>query len=178
MNTNLSKRITSVILALAMMFAVLPAGTLSAIASDGGTFGDGLTWSFDEGSGLLKIEGIGAMPDELTPPWGGSSTGITTVEIAEGVTRIGNKAFFSHHMTSVKISNSVQTIGSEVFMGSVNLTNVTIGSGVTFIDVDAFYACENLYDVYFSSAAPPAVDESYGPFDNVASGARAHVPAS
>ncbi|HWD21294.1 MAG TPA: leucine-rich repeat protein [Verrucomicrobiae bacterium] len=52
---------------------------------------------------------------------------------------LGNKA-----LASITIPGSVATIGEEAFFNCLNLTNVTLNSGLTSIGVDAFAGCDKL----------------------------------
>ena len=72
------------------------------------------------------------------------------VEIPEGVTKIGNRAFATQDYDSVTIPNTVTTIGNYAFYSCEgNLTNVTIPSSVTTIGNNAFYSCYYLKTVTF-----------------------------
>jgi len=65
--------------------------------------------------------------------------------IPNGVTNIGNSAFYScTGLTQVNITNSVINIGSSAFYGCTSLTNVNFGSGVTTIGSFAFSYCTSL----------------------------------
>ena len=92
----MKKRLLSFVLAVLMIASLLPATALAADVVKSGTCGaegDGsnLTWTLDS-EGLLTISGSGAMYDYYNyVPWDGSR--IKSVEITEGVTSIGNKAF-------------------------------------------------------------------------------------
>ena len=63
------------------------------------------------------------------------------------VSCIGTAAFFSTVVTSVVIPNTVTSIGTNAFQGCQNLTNVTIGTGVTNIEDEAFAYCGSLTNV-------------------------------
>ncbi|MCQ2112698.1 MAG: leucine-rich repeat protein [Bacteroidaceae bacterium] len=64
-----------------------------------GANGDNLTWSFDSSTGILTISGTGAMADyttSATGPWNSQKDNIKCVIIGEGVTTIGNCAFYNY----------------------------------------------------------------------------------
>lgn len=94
-----------------------------------GTCGTNLTWTLDTGTGVLAINGTGAMTNyssDSSVPWYSYRSYIKTVTIADGVTSIGSIAF-SHctGLTSVTIPNSVTSIGDSAFRQCTGLTSVT-----------------------------------------------------
>ena len=75
-----------------------------------------------------------------------SATGDVT--ISDGVTSIGNYAFYScESLTSVVIPDSVTSIGESAFAYCSSLTSVEIGDRVTSIGDNAFVYCDNLTSV-------------------------------
>ena len=77
---------------------------------------------------------------------------VESVTIPNGVTSIGNSAFFSCcELKSITISNSVTSIGYTAFAWCTGLTNITIPYGVTSIGDHAFMGCENLTSVEFNN---------------------------
>ena len=112
-----------------------------------GNLADNLTWSFDTETGVLTIEGTGAMKDfesEHDVPWGGFNL-IEAIVLPDGLTTIGNYAFFGCDApTSVVIPESVISIGNHAFSFCKGLTSVVIPEGVITIADFAFYECTAL----------------------------------
>jgi len=109
--------------------------------------------------GTLTISGIGAMAgySSTSAPWLGSGSSITNVIIEEGVTSIGNSAFyFCTGLTSVTIPNSVATIGVYAFYYCASLTAVTIPNSVTSIGQNVFTNCYGLTSIISLSVIPPS----------------------
>ena len=95
----------------------------------------------------LTITGNGKMGtyssgSSSAAPWGKA---ITEVVIENGVTSIGNYAFYNcSKLTSVTIPGSVTAINTYAFGGCSALISITIPDGVTTIGTYAFYNCSNL----------------------------------
>ena len=135
---------------------------------ESGTTGK-LTWTLSS-DGILTISGKGEMPNyDYPPPWkkylittviiknGVTSigdrafygcTGLASVTIPNSVTSIGNYAFgFCSSLTSISIPNSVTNIGNDAFSYCSSLTSVTIPNSVTFIGFSAFRVCLGLISI-------------------------------
>lgn len=89
---------------------------------------------------------------------------ITSVVISNGVTAIGDYAFFNcTSLTSVVIGDSVTYIGEYAFDSCDSLASVVIGDSVTSIGNYAFYACYKLVEVINrSSLEISAGSSNYG----------------
>lgn len=129
-------KIISFILAIAVMLASLTLPSAAAILYSGtcGADGDNLTWTLDD-AGKLTISGTGAMmywENDGNVPWYSYRESIKTVDIADGVTTIGNCAFY----------------------GCTSLKSITIPSDVTMIGAFAFCDCSALTSAYFYGDAP------------------------
>jgi len=73
------------------------------------------------------------------------------VTIPEGITTIGNQAFFLCVLTSVTIPPSVTSIGENAFIGCSSLISVNIPAGVTSIGYGAFLNCSSLSSITVDS---------------------------
>ena len=147
-NVILMKRFKLLFVMLAMV-----ASTMLAWADDSGTCGDNLTWYFNSTTGALTIEGTGSMSnfsDYNAVPWSSYRASITTLNLPEGLTYIGNDAFNSLAVTSVTIPASVTSIGDAAFYHCENLSSVNFaasGSQLTSIGIQCFGDCPSLQSI-------------------------------
>ncbi|MEE3405356.1 MAG: leucine-rich repeat domain-containing protein, partial [Acutalibacteraceae bacterium] len=123
-----------------------PEYTLGKIVSSG-SCGSSVTYELDE-NGLLVISGSGDMGiyQGITDcPWHAQRENIKTVIIKNGVTSIGNGAFYAcKSLTAITIPDSVTSIRESAFSGCTSLTAITIPDSVTSIGNGAFYECTGL----------------------------------
>jgi hypothetical protein len=113
-------------------------------------------------TGTLTVTGSGAMADYNTTPWYPYRSRITSVVIEEGVTSIGDYAFYEcSELTAVSIPDGVTSIGIGAFYGCSGLTAVSIPSGVTSIGDYAFYSCRGLTAVTIPSGVTSIGDSAF-----------------
>ena len=116
----------------------------------GGKCGDNLTWSYDTDTKALTIEGSGAMTDYEydNQPWAQVKGDILSVSLPEGLTIIGDGAFWEcSSLTSIILSNSVTSIGDRAFSGCSSLTSIILPNSVTSIEHGAFADCSSLTSI-------------------------------
>lgn len=135
--------------------------TLSAWADYSGRCGTHLWYSYYTSTQTLDIyienQGstesmINYYPDDgyyhITAPWKSSRAQIKRVNIGEGVTSIGNCAFYGcTALTEVYIASTVTDIGNQAFYNCTSLTGIDIPGGVTRIGTGAFENCWQLADI-------------------------------
>lgn len=174
------KRIISLLLVFVL---ILPWMELKANATEiSGTCGENLSWSLNESTGVLYISGTGNMDDYgysysgysqsgVTTPWYSKRFTISEVVLDDGVTGIGNFAFYEcRRLTRVLLSPNTTQLGAyafyncrmldsisglenvtqmkeRVFYGCHSLDKIVLGSGLTAIPDRAFMACRNLKNI-------------------------------
>jgi len=176
--------------------STMPAENLTITGSFIPLGGDGIEWSLSGGnSGTLAITGSGAMYDYTSDsyvPWlqaaTGESTvgyyGISKITIADGITTIGDYAFFkcnSNALTTVTLPSALVAIGKAAFAHCSGLTSIVIPAKVATIGADAFRRCTNLSSVTCLATTPPQLKRETGDegvFAGIKSGAKLYVPAS
>ena len=123
-----------------------------------GTCGDDLTWSLDW-FGKLTISGTGEMYNYLNTysekypaPWYDDfSYDIKTVVVEEGVTSIGNYAFYQcAELATVELAESVASFGSNSFASCYALESIKLPTAVTEIPERCFSSCGALDEVIWN----------------------------
>ena len=167
------------LLMITMLLAAICVFAFSISAAEftaSGLCGDGVTWTLDA-DGALTVSGSGAMNDfgpAAAPPWKNHKADIKTVTVKTGVTNVGNYAFAacpalqtaaladsvvsigSHAfensgLTSVDMSDYVQTIGSCAFMECHDLTSIDLPKPLVSLGGRSFYNCDALTEMRFGA---------------------------
>lgn len=81
-------------------------------------------------------------------------TGLADLKIAEGVTRIGRRAFYGcTRIRSIYTPESLSEIDDEAFAQSSNVSEVYLGTELARIGQDAFKNCSLLTRIYYAATA-------------------------
>ena len=156
----MTKKVLSLILAICMVVGLLPAVALPAAAAEvaSGTSGN-VSWTLTD-DGTLTFSGEGAIGNDQS--WIEHMDLITSIVIEEGITTIGNYAFYEcTGFESVTLPASLTTIGNYAFTNCSDLKSVTIPASVTKIGNSAFYRCTSLATVNYLGMSEPASVGSY-----------------
>lgn len=133
----------------------VPGMAAGAVAS--GTCGSGVSWTLTDNY-VLTISGSGAMSNYISVPnvpWSSYRTEIRSIVIQEGVTGIGENAFYDcTNLTSVSLPDSLQSIEGMAFERCTALSVITIPANVTNVKFSAFSGCTGLEKVFFTGPAP------------------------
>ena len=134
-------------LCMALILCVNLLAGVSFATETSGVFGDGFTWSFEDG--VLVIEGSGAMQNftSSTTPWNAYIRELEKVVISEGITSIGNWAFFGSTASEFVLPSSLVSIGDHAFDQCSNLTQITLPTSLESIGEQAFYFCRFLTEI-------------------------------
>ena len=141
------KKVLVLMALLAAVCGLLAFSAAAESAAASGICGENLTWTLDA-AGTLTVSGTGAMEDYHIyndMPWYQSRDSIKAVVVENGVTTIGEYAFYGcSSLISITIPEGVTAIGYRAFSGCSSLKDVSI------TDLDAWYRI----DFANSSATP------------------------
>lgn len=134
-----------VVLFLCMILVVSAVPTVRA-DGESGSCGADLQWTLS--AGTLTISGSGEMEDfdeSTMAPWYPYRRQIVRLELPEGLTSIGELAFYEcYNLATVVVPDSVKTIGKHAFAECYRLQILNLGNGVTSIADAAFFNCRDL----------------------------------
>ena len=150
-----------------MILTLFPVPTRASVyEGDCGADGDNVQWAFDDETGVLTITGSGAMadyPSEYNTPWTDyHSYSITSVQIGEGVTKVGSYAFYyCYNLADVSLPSTLTSVGDYAFSGCSSLSSVTLPDSLESIGYSAFNSCESLTSVTLSKGLESIGDSAF-----------------
>ncbi len=149
MISNNVKRTAVVLTAMALAFSNMPTHMLSQntasvqadVVATSGKCGVNLTWNLNK-TGTLTISGTGEMyswSDSSKVPWKKSADSIKKIEVKEGVTSIGESAFFScENATSLTLPDSLITIKNALPQEDMKMKTIRIPKNVKEMSLHNF----------------------------------------
>ncbi|MCD8332108.1 MAG: leucine-rich repeat domain-containing protein, partial [Oscillospiraceae bacterium] len=146
-----SRRLLALFLAALFVVVLIPTVSMAETTASGtcGADGDNLTWSLSEG--VLTISGSGAMADYAkdstsfamtlsTAPWDEYKSEIQSVVVEEGVTHIGDYAFFyATNVSELSLPSTLTSVGDYSFYYLGDVEECELPSGLETIGDYAFY---------------------------------------
>ncbi len=143
----MKQRSLSLTLALLMLLTILPVGALAANEEAGQKCGENLTWTLSDST--LTISGSGKMEDyseESSAPWAEQYENIMAVVVDDGVTSIGEYAFYYCMAASFELPTTLESIGAHAFELSC-VSELAIPAAVNTIGAGAFSDCACLTSI-------------------------------
>ncbi|MBQ3149653.1 MAG: leucine-rich repeat protein [Clostridia bacterium] len=156
--------------ALLPMLDLLDLSITASAEEYSGICGDNLTWTFNEETGELTISGTGNMRNWTTgnAPWYKYNSSIKNVIIDNGVTSIGDSAFYyCYNLASVTIGKIVGVIGDYAFGYCYALESILIPNSVWSIGSEAFYNCDSLKSVEMPESVTDIGGRAFGDCDSL-----------
>jgi len=170
----------SLFLSVMILFCSLPTFSfiVGANSATSGQCGENVFWQYDEVSQTLTINGQGKMydysidfnssPMASNAPWSIYAETISSIEIKNGICKIGDYAFACcTNLVDVFISNDVTNIGNRAFYNCQSLCKVVIPDSVLSIDSDVFWKCSSLSVVTIGANVSEINDLIFSDTDNL-----------
>ena len=112
---------------------------------------ENISWSYSKDTHVLSISGSGKMPDAASAaelPWASVRGAVTEVKVGEGVSAIGDYAFYSmKKLEKVSIAEGVETLGVCSFAFCSSLEDVKLPTSLTKLGESTFEGCAALNEI-------------------------------
>lgn len=127
---------------------VVREGTTGFASSETGEFSPytGITGVFAQNTQLKSV----VLPNTITSIPAGvfnSAVNMESITLQEGITTIGDRAFYNTGLKSVSLPDSVESIGASAFQGCTDMTDVKLPSGLKTIGESAFQDAYSLTSI-------------------------------
>lgn len=133
-----------------------------------GTCGTNVSWAIDA-NGNLTISGSGAMDDYYVEgsPWYSYKKQIISVSVENGITRIGNCAFYGRSyeyatIKTVSLPDSLKTIGYRAFWDCIGIENLILPSTSVTLEEGAFGYCEGMKSLTIPDTGIVLGEDAFG----------------
>ena len=122
------------------------------IKSPGGECGTNATWTFEMATGVLTIEGTGAIND--------FSGWDSTQDYDSRAFNPLNTTWYPCGIKSIVIGEGITEIPASAFYMEIGITDVKLPSTLTAIGMDAFGECENIETITSNATTPPTLADA------------------
>ena len=156
------KRFCSFFLVLTLLLCALP----SVFAAE-----EAFTWSFEAENATLRISGSGEMPHYAfqftspsgsSHPWAEYSATIERIIVEEGITSIGNYAFYNcPAVKEVQLPTGLREIGNFAFAYCRGLENLPLPETLQILGADTFFQCPSLKEIHLPAGIAEVPDHSF-----------------
>jgi len=145
------RMMVSVLAAVLVWLAVVPAAYALQTNIASGTCGDGINWSLD--GYTLTISGSGEMAEGA--PWAEHKNHVEHIVFTGGVTKICDGAFSGFdRVKTVEFGDSLVEIGTRAFYGCKRIDYIHLPATFRIFGKEAFRDCEDLKYVYCDGGMP------------------------
>jgi len=138
-------------------------GLTAFAAETSGNCGENLKWSFS--AGTLTITGEGKMQnynEKVLAPWYELGDKITSVRLPQKLETIGSLAFYNcTNLKAISIPEGTVKIADKAFYNCTGLLMVTLPESLTEIGRSAFYGCEKLCSINLPSKLEVISDKAF-----------------
>ena len=134
------------ILGILLVLFLMLSSTCQVHAEETGNCGDNATWSYNESTKTLTIEGTGAINNYNfeNVPWLSFRESIEKVVVGEGITKIGDYTFYWFKaLEDVTLPDGLLEIGFRGF-SQTGISQINLPDSVTTVGDYAFANCSNL----------------------------------
>ena len=150
----MKKKLLSVLLAAALLFALLPQFSLTAAAAEtSGACGDSAKWSYDASTATLTISGSGSVSTAdlmACKAWYPYLDQIRSVVVKPGITEIQAYAFAGcTNLQSVSLPDTLTSMTDMIFYNCTSLKSIDLPDSITNLGGGVFYGCTALTSLRF-----------------------------
>ncbi|HCU59157.1 MAG TPA: hypothetical protein DIC64_04160 [Alphaproteobacteria bacterium] len=147
---------------LSLIIMVSPFIANAEIAS-GNDCGKECSWSISD-DGTLTILGKGDMKNwsASQTPWAAYASKVNSIKVGEGITSIGNWAFFVFHASEISLPNTLTSIGASAITWMDNLKELHLPDSLLYVGNGAFYGLTELENIVIPDSVISIGADAFG----------------
>lgn len=155
--------LAAVLIIAVMSFASCASGNQTAADANGEW--ENISWTYSKDTNTLTLTGEGNMPDASNSdeiPWKSLRHSIKGIRVREGITGIGDYAFYGlDKINSAELPDGVTYIGKYSFGFCFALDSVKLPQSLTSIGDSAFETCTALVDINVPASVAKVGDRTF-----------------